>query len=268
MIPAEAQMRGGMRGFAGVGRTAPIGTFRGGGRGAVPFRPIPARGLRGPAFPGFTPFHNRFSGFIGFNGFRNRGFFGFNHGRFFCDGFGRCFNARFFPRHRRFGFDTFGFGFGAFGGFPSIGAWGYPFYGGYYGDNGYDQGDYLQSQMAQNERLMNDLEYDRRRNLELQEQLAEQHAADAADAARARNAPAQSAQQREPERRLPPTVLIFRDHHQQEVTDYAIYGNTLLALDPNQRSRIPLSELDLPATVQANEARGLDFRVPGTSQPK
>jgi hypothetical protein len=248
-----------------------VGNFTGGARGAVGFRgPHQPFGVPGMArsFPGFTPFGSRFTGFIGFNnrGFNNRGFNRFNNGGLFCDGFGRCFNRGFFPRHHHRFSGSFGLGFGEF---PFGGAWsyGYPHYGGYYGDSGYDQSQYVQYQMAQNEQLMGDLEEDRRRQMELSETLADLQAAQAADAARSRQAPSQPPSSTSPDRKVPPTVLIFRDRHQVEISDYAIYDNTLLALDPNQRARIPLSELDLQATVQANEARGITFHVPGARTP-
>jgi len=58
-----------------------------------------------------------------------------------------------------------------------------------------------------------------------------------------------------------PTVLVFRDGHKQEVLNYAIMGPTLYVLT-GTRSRIPVAELNVPATVQANEARGVAFKVP------
>lgn len=65
---------------------------------------------------------------------------------------------------------------------------------------------------------------------------------------------------------VPPTVLIFRDQHQQEVQNYAIVGQTLWAFAPGRTQKIPLSDLDLPATTKANDDRGLDFKVPGSGE--
>ncbi len=61
---------------------------------------------------------------------------------------------------------------------------------------------------------------------------------------------------------LPPTVLVFRDQHREEVTNYAIAGDTLFAFLSTGRKKIPLSDLDLPATMKVNDDRGVEFRVP------
>jgi hypothetical protein len=62
---------------------------------------------------------------------------------------------------------------------------------------------------------------------------------------------------------VPPTVLVFRDQHKQEVQNYAIVGQTLWNFAGSRTQKIPLDDLDLPATVKANDDRGVDFRVPG-----
>jgi hypothetical protein len=59
----------------------------------------------------------------------------------------------------------------------------------------------------------------------------------------------------------PKTVLIFRDGHQEEVQNYAILGEHLIALGETRR-KIELASLDLPATVKANDERGIDFTLP------
>ena len=64
----------------------------------------------------------------------------------------------------------------------------------------------------------------------------------------------------------PATVLVFRDQHKQEVQNYAIVGQTLWNFAPQHTQKIPLSELDLPATTKANDERGVDFRVPGANE--
>ena len=58
-----------------------------------------------------------------------------------------------------------------------------------------------------------------------------------------------------------PTVLVFRDGHQQEVTNYAIMGDTLYVFDQAHK-KIALADLDVPATVKANDDQGLEFKVP------
>ncbi len=70
----------------------------------------------------------------------------------------------------------------------------------------------------------------------------------------------QSARQQEED--LPPVILVFRDHRREEITNYAIAGDTLYVLLPRGRRKIALSDLDLPATAKVNDDRGVDFRVP------
>jgi hypothetical protein len=72
----------------------------------------------------------------------------------------------------------------------------------------------------------------------------------------------------QPERTNPAsaTVLVFRDQHQLEVQNYAIVGQTLWNFSPQRTERIPLSQLDLAATIKANDERGVDFRLPASNQ--
>jgi hypothetical protein len=59
-----------------------------------------------------------------------------------------------------------------------------------------------------------------------------------------------------------PTVLVFRDGHKLEVGNYAIQGDLLYNLDGNGPRKIKLGDLDLDKTVQANDERGNEFRLP------
>jgi len=71
-----------------------------------------------------------------------------------------------------------------------------------------------------------------------------------------------------PEREVLPideTTLIFRDGHKQQVTNYAVMGPTLYVFDAHKR-RIPLQDLDVPATIKANDDRGVEFRIPNSKQ--
>jgi hypothetical protein len=61
-----------------------------------------------------------------------------------------------------------------------------------------------------------------------------------------------------------PSVLVFRDGHQLEVQNYAIVGDFLYDFTPGHAHKVPLSQLDLPATVKANDDRGLDFTLPAS----
>jgi hypothetical protein len=58
-----------------------------------------------------------------------------------------------------------------------------------------------------------------------------------------------------------PTVLVFRDGHQQEVMNYAIMGQMVYVFD-KRTQKIALADLDVAATVKANDVRGLDFNIP------
>lgn len=61
----------------------------------------------------------------------------------------------------------------------------------------------------------------------------------------------------------PESVLIFADGHQAAVVNYAIVGDALFDLStPAKPRKIALAELNVPATIKANEERGLDFQLP------
>jgi hypothetical protein len=64
----------------------------------------------------------------------------------------------------------------------------------------------------------------------------------------------------------PTTVLVFRDERKQEVQNYAVVGQTLWIFEPRRTEKIPLSQLDIPATARANDERGVDFRVPAARE--
>jgi hypothetical protein len=57
--------------------------------------------------------------------------------------------------------------------------------------------------------------------------------------------------------------LIFKDGRPPvEIHNYALTATTLYALDGDSRKEIPLSLLNVPATVEANRAAGVDFALP------
>jgi hypothetical protein len=62
-----------------------------------------------------------------------------------------------------------------------------------------------------------------------------------------------------------PTLLVFRDGHKLEVGNYAIVGVTLFDMTPGHARKVPLADLDLEATRQQNEDRGVTFQVPSIS---
>ena len=57
-------------------------------------------------------------------------------------------------------------------------------------------------------------------------------------------------------------MLVFKDGHQLEVSNYAIVGSTLYDLTVGRRHKIALADLDLTATAKQNDDRGIDFQVP------
>jgi len=77
-----------------------------------------------------------------------------------------------------------------------------------------------------------------------------------------RSQPAPAQESANPGPLTPPTVLVFRDQHKQDVQNYAIVGQTLWDFESQRTHKIPLSDLDLQATIKANDDRGVTFRVP------
>lgn len=63
------------------------------------------------------------------------------------------------------------------------------------------------------------------------------------------------------------TVLVFRDGRKEEVNKYVIEGNILYASvdywsTGSWTKEIPLSELNVPATLKLNQERGMKFKLP------
>ncbi len=66
---------------------------------------------------------------------------------------------------------------------------------------------------------------------------------------------------------LPPALLVFRDGRRQEISSYSIIGPALYAsgsywTNGYWTQKILLADLDLPATFQANQERGVNFVLP------
>jgi hypothetical protein len=97
-----------------------------------------------------------------------------------------------------------------------------------------------------------------------EQQMLHQEQADGDRDSYARSAPVPSAPQGAAI--MPATVLIFRDQHKKEIQNYAIVGQTLWNFAPQHTEKIPLSDLDLPATTKANDDLGLTFRVPNSNE--
>jgi len=65
----------------------------------------------------------------------------------------------------------------------------------------------------------------------------------------------------------PPALLVYRDGHHEEVSDYAIIGAVMYARGDYWRNgywtkNIQLSALNIPATMKANQANGVRFSLP------
>ena len=63
-----------------------------------------------------------------------------------------------------------------------------------------------------------------------------------------------------------PTTLVFRDGRRSEVQNYAIVGDTLWVFSDQRAKKIPVASLDIRATQQVNEDRGVDFAVPPSAK--
>jgi hypothetical protein len=194
---------------------------------------------------------------------------GFNHGRTFSQ---RSFSHQAFRgnfRNNRFRgrsrFRTFGFnnciGFRCRG-------FGYPWaYGGYYdpwwwdSDSSYDDGYDRDRAMAND---MNAQSLDEQRMRRQEEADGDQDSY--ADSTQRSRLGASDSGAASVSPIAPPTVLVFRDQHKQEIRNYAIVGQTLWNFSPQRTEKIPISDLDLIATTKANDDRGLSFRVPESSQ--
>jgi hypothetical protein len=74
--------------------------------------------------------------------------------------------------------------------------------------------------------------------------------------------PAEAMAEDEPVSAQPDTLLVFKDGHQLEISNYAIVGTTLFDLTEGHHQKIPLTDLNLSATAKENDDRGIDFRLP------
>ena len=222
---------GGHSGFSGHGSSAPVM----GGSHFAPHSGLRASSmapLRGDHFRGGDRFH-------GGDHFRNGDRF---HGR---DHF-------FFRGHHHFGFRDRCFGCFGFG---------YPFYA-YGGIDPYwwwDSGSSYDEDLARDRALASQMNAD---NLEEQRSLREQ---DAYARPASRPDPPQSSAD-EHAKNDPATVLVFRDQHQREIHNYAIVDGLLYNLTPQRTEKIALAILDIPATIKANEDRGVEFSLPRSSE--
>jgi hypothetical protein len=232
-IPLIAQ-RGGGHAAGGMHSGASMGARGFSGGGARSFAGGSARGFSGRSFSGRS-FSGRSPAGRGFSGRSNifsRNNFGRSRSRVIVGrGFGNCFGCW-------------------------RGLYGYPWgYSGFYdpswwGDSGYsydqdrareiDQANQMNAQSLDEQRMRrDDRDQDRYSRRDAQ--------------------PREEAKAETPE---PATMLVFRDQRKQEVQNYAIVGQTLFSFSGPRTQKIPIADLDLTATAKANDARGVDFKVP------
>jgi hypothetical protein len=200
--------------------------------------------------------------------FRNSRF-GASRAPFLHDGFGGRFGDH--DRFRRFGFRNDCFGRRCFGGF-GFPWWGYGYYDPWLWD--WSNDDYSFDQDYDNNlAIANDMNQQSLEQQQMWRQEQEDGDQDAYAPDSSRSRPDQDRRFSQPAAKDPPaapiiapTVLVFRDQHKEEIRNYAIVGQTLWNFTPQRTEKIPLSSLDLPATVQVNDDRGLTFRVPTPTQ--
>jgi len=58
------------------------------------------------------------------------------------------------------------------------------------------------------------------------------------------------------------TVLVYRDGHSETVENYAVSDGTVWIFNQHRTRKVPLSQIDVPATQRDNDARGGEFIVP------
>jgi len=200
----------------------------------------------------------------GFRNFQRPGFAGpdrFGRNYAFRSGWARDRGWHRFGDRDDFYRNRFGWGWNNWG-------WGSPWWG--YADYWpwwWDQDDYeFDQQQADQIAEANEMNQESLYEQQMRDQERQQDEQQDQDAY-ARNYPPAPARESQPaEKPATPTVLVFRDNHQQEVNNYAIVGPTLWTFTANRTQKIPLSDLNIPATVKANDDRGVDFDVPQSGQ--
>jgi len=73
----------------------------------------------------------------------------------------------------------------------------------------------------------------------------------------------------QPVAKLPSAVIVFRDGHMEEVEKYVIRGNVLYTsadywTTGSWTRKIPVTDLDVPATLKLNQQRGAKFDLPSS----
>lgn len=228
---AAAQMNGFHGGeIAPRGVPASVTSFGFGGHPGFHGLPASVTSLGFGAQPTFRGFRDGGShGFGGRNGFRERSFD---------------------RRHHHHRFDGFFSPF--YGGY--YGAYPYPYYG--YAD------DYTEDDPTAYDRP-SPREYDDRQTLD--EDYRAVNPPTVQGPQQNTQSEQSSEQPAQPVSAQPSTVLVFKDGHQQEISNYAIVGATLYDLSDGRAKKVQLADLDLTATMKQNDQRGVEFQLPAAT---
>jgi len=182
-------------------------------------------------------------------GFSHTARAGFSRGPFLHDGFR--------GRIRSYGFRNNCYGYGCRWGY------GYPWGWGYWDPWWWDNSSSYDDSYNQNLAIAAEMN---RENLEEQQMLRQEQADGDQDLYARREAPQPAVEQKAGTPLMPGTVLVFRDQHREEIQNYAIVGQTLWNFAAQHTEKISLAQLDLAATAQANDNRGVTFRIPAPNQ--
>jgi hypothetical protein len=73
----------------------------------------------------------------------------------------------------------------------------------------------------------------------------------------------------QPQRELPPAVLVFHDGRREEVSEYTIMSGTIYSkadywTTGSWTRKIQIADLDVPATLRLNQQRGVKFVLPSS----
>ena len=68
-----------------------------------------------------------------------------------------------------------------------------------------------------------------------------------------------------PPGRPPSVTLVLKDGRRIEAPGYALVGSTLWILNADSASKVSLSDVDVSATQQENQKRGVNIVIPATS---
>jgi len=250
-VPVWAQRGGGGHGGGGhVGGGMHAGGFAGhagGGHigGGRSFSGARSGGMR-PS-PGFS------------HGFSHSSNQGFSHSSFHNHGFHHGFHGH------HHDFNRFGFGNGWNWGWGAPWASGWVWYDPWLWSSWDDQDRRFDEDYYRQYEIANEWN---RQNLEQQRMMRQEESDGDQDAYAPRSSDRRPAYDSasQPQEPTPATLLVFRDQHKEEVSNYAIVGQTLWSFSGQRTKKIPLADLDIVATEKANDDRGVTFRAPVAAQ--